>query len=191
MKRKEQAGLKGKSNSNNRSNLIAAASGIAAAYTAIFFAAPILRYFYVMLLVNSENHLVFNWLFLTNDFQLAGSTPSFKFISIQVSPILTTMVWIEIGNILLLKSIIGFKRFLLIAYQIFNFGFLLFWVVAGVLTLYINPASENALVKIFNFLSMDQIGKIIFTFAVMIITFVYLNISMNRIKKYIILPKQF
>ncbi len=172
------------------SNIKAVAAGAAIAYSANLVFAPILRYLLILLFGYSKNDLIFNYLYFSNLFEFKPETSEIQFLFIHFFVFISLVVLIESGNYLFLKTAAGFTRFLLIAFQIFNIGYLLFWVIKGVVSLIIYPYGSNDIVQISNFFEVNENGRIVFAFALLIFTFFYTNASLGRLKKYLVLPQK-
>jgi hypothetical protein len=191
LKQNAPAGLKDKTEIKTPSNFKAAAAGVLISYAGNLFFAPIFKYLLLAIFSSPKNELIFKYLYFANEFTISADISDEQFVLIHLFVLIAVIAIIEFGNILFLRTGAGYMRFLLVAYQTFNIGYLLFWIVKGAISLFVDPTGSNDLVQISILYEMNENGRLFLAFAMLMFTLVYSNVCLTRLKKYIVLPQKF
>lgn len=117
-------------------------------------------------------------------YSLPDEMSQFLKIIISLSPILYSIISLEISLILLKKTKLGFWRFYLILFIIINAGYLIIKFFYGAFAV-ILAISENDWENFIGILKIEGNGKIPVVFFLIVILIAYLNIVSKRLMNYL------
>jgi hypothetical protein len=128
--------------------------------------------------------LIFKWSHLSLDLSFTGLS-FFPMLLIIVSPLLFSLLMIEISSFILKKQTREFFRINLIIYILINIGFIIINIILGILALIFRSAYTNDWGKFLEAVGYSYNEKLVFMFFVMVLLFAYLNYTTKKTKGFI------
>lgn len=128
--------------------------------------------------------LLFRWFYPSLNIKFAG-LPFFPMLLIIVSPLLFSLVMIELSSLALKKLEKEFFRINMMFYIFINIGFLIFNILLGIVALIFRSSYANDWGMFLEASGYSYNEKLVFMFFVMVILFAYLNYATKKTKGFI------
>lgn len=109
----------------------------------------------------------------------------FSILLIIISPLIFSLLIIELSSFILKKLEKDFFRINLILYILINIGYLIFNILLGIFALILRSSYTNDWGRFLDATGYSYNEKLVFMFFVMVILFAYLNYTTKKMKNFI------
>lgn len=108
-----------------------------------------------------------------------------KYFFVMLSPLLSSIVFIELSFLLISRTSSEFTRSGVLIFQLINIGYLIFAVILGVISLLLKSTFYGDWNIILENESLSYNQKLLLLFALMLLLLGYINLLTKRVKKFI------
>ena len=108
-----------------------------------------------------------------------------KYFLIMFSPLIASILFIELSFLWLSKNSNEHIKSALIIYQLINIGYLIFAVILGVISLLLKSSVSGDWKMMIEYEGLSYNQKLLITFLLMLLLLGYINILTKRVKKFI------
>ncbi|NCS87845.1 MAG: hypothetical protein GW789_03735 [Ignavibacteria bacterium] len=160
-------------------------AGMFAGLIVLLFIAPLVHGLMVSLLTNENVSYSFKGIRLTPDYNFLSKYNIILVTLIKVSPVLVSIIAIEISMMLIGYSNEDKVRSGLIVFQLVNIGYLIFIIFLGVLSMILESQIETLWVDWMRYLQVESTQKLLIMFVLLFMVFIYINLTSRRMRNLI------
>lgn len=151
----------------------------------IYFLNELIKGLTAFLLVSDNVEFTFSFIILKAVFTPETGLSFFSYLLVYTSTVLTSIFLIEITSLLFKKYNSGMVRTQIIIFQLINIGYMLFHLFYGVFTVAFATNLISDWQLLYFYADFSRNHSLVFMLFIILIMFVYIRFSTNRIKNYI------
>lgn len=160
-------------------------AGILSGLIVILLIAPLIHGLMVSLLTHETVSYTLRGIRLNPDYNFLSEDSIIIVTLIKVSPLLVSIIAIEISMLLISRSNDDKIRSGLIVFLLVNIGYLIFVIFLGVLSMLLESKIETLWIDWMRYLQVEGTQKLLIMFVVLFMVFIYINLTSRRMKNLI------
>ncbi|MGD8779998.1 MAG: hypothetical protein PVH88_13670 [Ignavibacteria bacterium] len=138
----------------------------------------------IALITSADSKIIYNYLLPHNLFTISNTNLVIS-LSVFLAPQFFLIIVLGLLGIFIKRTLLGFYRYFIIVFNLFVQGFLLLSVFYNSLILILSEERNNDFVNLAFCLNIQDNGKIILAFWIILATVIYLNFTSKKVIKYI------
>ncbi len=166
----------------NKPALIA---GILPALFFVLYGNELLQTLSGYLLGASGINIEFNYLFAVAVYTIPDQMQDFSAYLVLLSPVLISLILIQIASLFLQKVPLGFYRYTFMIFQLIMLGYILLYLLFGTISVLLKLKWDTDIQKFIEFIGLDYPVNLLIVFLMIFIIGLFINFNAKRVSVFI------